>query len=469
MTLAEDALADGRRPKRAFVLARQIENEIVKKRPPLGMVLGSEPELIARYGVSRGVFREAIRSVEQTGLATMRRGPSGGLVVTEPSQRAVSEALSILFSYMGVSAAELAEVRLPLQLSAARWAAERIDESGIVQLRSCLAELDAAEVPDEEAYGAFERLVLELCGNPVVMLFGGALLTICMSRVRGTGGRVEPPVTIEDRDRQRRSYHRLADAIIRGDTAEAQRRMTAVLGAFERRLVDRPARTRPRRTPVIVGSGKLAERVAAAIREDIEYTGWEIGRVLGSEPDLIDRFGVSRSVFREAIRLLEQHNAVRTRRGPGGGIVVAEPDVAGVMRAVEIALEFERVTAADIFEVRAAIDMASVRRAAERCTDADVAELREAIAAEGSPNAKSSRHFEFHQQLATISGNRPMALFMELLSHLALAHTPRRQARRRNVGELQRAHEAILEALIERDSALAEHRMGRHLAAVGDH
>ena len=62
-----------------------------------------------------------------------------------------------------------------------------------------------------------------------------------------------------------------------------------------------------------------------------------------------------------------------------------------------------------------------------------------------------------------------MALFMELLSHLALAHTPRRQARQRNVGELQRAHEAILEALIERDSALAEHRMGRHLAAVGDH
>lgn len=38
-----------------------------------------------------------------------------------------------------------------------------------------------------------------------------------------------------------------------------------------------------------------------------------------SEPELVAELGVSRAVFREAVRLLERDEIGRMRRGPGGG------------------------------------------------------------------------------------------------------------------------------------------------------
>ena len=65
-------------PKLATVVARSIENQVVALGWPVGEVLGSEAELLERFGVSRAVLREAVRIVEHTGAARMRRGPGGG-------------------------------------------------------------------------------------------------------------------------------------------------------------------------------------------------------------------------------------------------------------------------------------------------------------------------------------------------------------------------------------------------------
>ena len=66
--------------------------DVVDRGWPLGEVLGSQSELIERYGVSRAVFREAVRLVENQQVAFMRRGPGGGLVVTEPTVDAIIDA-----------------------------------------------------------------------------------------------------------------------------------------------------------------------------------------------------------------------------------------------------------------------------------------------------------------------------------------------------------------------------------------
>lgn len=467
MAVAQPVLTDGGRPKLSWVLARNIENEILASRPPVGTVLGSESELLARYGVSRAVFREAIRSVEHTGLAAMRRGPGGGLLAAQPDQRAVADALTIWFSYTGVTVAELHETRLPLELCAVRLAAERVDEAGIERLRGALADLDARARHDEGSFSNFERLLFELSGNPVLSLFAGALLGISLSRVRGTGARLEPPITAEDAARHLRGYHHLADAIIRGDSAEAQTRMTALLRALEGRLRDRPVRTRRRPTPVPGTGGKLPGRVASAIRDDIERAGWQVGSVLGSESELIERYGVSRSTLREAIRMLERHNAVRTKRGPGGGLVVAEPDGVGVVRAAEISLEYESTTSLDLLEVRSALEMTSVRLAAERCTDAAAEKLRATIAAEANAPLTSGQYHELHRRLAAMTGNRPLELFIRILSHLTGLHVPSNVSRRVRVAELRSAHAGIVDAVVRGDSALAEHRMARHMEAAG--
>ena len=45
----------------------------------------------------------------------------------------------------------------------------------------------------------------------------------------------------------------------------------------------------------------LASVIARRIEDDVVERGWPVGEVLGSETDLLERFGVSRAVFREAV------------------------------------------------------------------------------------------------------------------------------------------------------------------------
>src|SRR5487761_879245 len=73
-------------------------------------------------------------------------------------------------------------------------------------------------------------------------------------------------------------------------------------------------------------SAKLAESAARRLEAEIAEVGWPVGQILGSEPELIERLGVSRAIFREAVRLLEQDNVASMRRGPGGGLIVTAPD-----------------------------------------------------------------------------------------------------------------------------------------------
>src|SRR5689334_12188185 len=111
---------------------------------------------------------------------------------------------------------------------------------------------------------------------------------------------------------------------------------------------------------------KLAEKTAAKIESAIAEQGWPLGSVLGSDADLLEQYGVSRAVLREAVRLLEHDKVARMRRGPGGGLVVAEPDPEAVTRAATLYLRYWRVDPGRIFEARIALEVAAVKAAADR-------------------------------------------------------------------------------------------------------
>src|ERR1700685_4754604 len=99
-------------------------------------------------------------------------------------------------------------------------------------------------------------------------------------------------------------------------------------------------------------NAKRAAKVADLIIEDVMALGWPVGEVLGSEADLLERYQVSRAVFREAVRLLEHQQVARTRRGPGGGLALTAPPVGAVIDAVVLYLYRVEAPLEELFEAR---------------------------------------------------------------------------------------------------------------------
>jgi DNA-binding FadR family transcriptional regulator len=222
---------------------------------------------------------------------------------------------------------------------------------------------------------------------------------------------------------------------------------------------------------------KLAEIVSKKIEMDIIDRGWPVGEVIGSEADLLEVYGVSRAALREAIRLLEHDNVAYMRRGPGGGLVVAEPDPGPVALASAVYLRYKNVSVADLFEARITLELAAVRAAAERINEDGVRRLREVLAHEESfsEEADATIH-DFHIVVGELSNNPALHLFTDVLTSLSAAGFlgtralfDRHATVPRPHSEFEtthRAHTAIAEAIIAGDAALAQHRTNSHLRAM---
>ncbi|MBF6472615.1 FadR family transcriptional regulator [Nocardia abscessus] len=112
---------------------------IAELRYPVGAIIGAEPELVAEPGVSRAVFREAARLLERDEIGRMRRGPGGGLMVTEPHAASVARSAAMYLQLHEVSPRDIFEARRAVELTIVELVAERIDEDGVVMLRETLA------------------------------------------------------------------------------------------------------------------------------------------------------------------------------------------------------------------------------------------------------------------------------------------------------------------------------------------
>jgi DNA-binding FadR family transcriptional regulator len=218
---------------------------------------------------------------------------------------------------------------------------------------------------------------------------------------------------------------------------------------------------------------KLAEVVAARIHDDIAGRGWPIGSALGSEADLLARYGISRAVLREAVRLLEYHSVARMRRGPGGGLIVAEPEPQASIDTMALFLEYRGVTANDLRIVRNAIELGTVARVALRHADGDpeVAErLTEAVRWPTEGPADLPRKADlFHSELAELAGNPVLSLFLSIITELFRRHAAgqdRPLPGDAAADEVQHVHERIFDAIRQGDAGVARHRMRRHLDAL---
>jgi DNA-binding FadR family transcriptional regulator len=475
MTRAADAPSP-LSPKLAAQVARRIESDIIAAGWPVGVLFGSETELRLRYRVSRAVLREAVRIVEHHGVADMRRGPAGGLIVRAPDAAPSARALVIYLGHLRTTIPDVVHARLLLEPLAAAMTARSITEEGIRRLRGSHAH-EAAQ-PGMEIQDELHALLGELSGNAAVALFVQVLTLL--TRHYASAHRPGEREVHQAKADSANAHRAIVEATIAGDVALAEHRVAGHLKALGRWLGTGPE-------PPVGGAGvtepdtvhvKLAEIVADRIRSDISRAGLAEGELAGSEHALIVRYGVSRAVLREAIRLLEYHSVAGMRRGPGGGLIVNRPDPSASIEAIALYLEYQGIDFDGLRIVRDAIELGCIERVVARRGEPGVAErLRDAQRLDASTQAElEARSHVFHTELAELTGNPVLALFQRILTVLSARHlraTPSTVPSTGSVpttevmaAEVARVHGSIADAALAGDAGLAKHRMRRHLATL---
>ena len=212
-----------------------------------------------------------------------------------------------------------------------------------------------------------------------------------------------------------------------------------------------------------------AEELAEKILKLIIRSGWPVGSSLGSEVELMKQFAVSRTVLRQAIRLLAHHAVARMQRGVNGGLVVDAPNAGATARAMSIYLEYQRISPRDILETRKVVEAATVSLAVRRLSHEGAARLLEDIAAESSldGHADADSLQRLHFTIAELSGDPALRLFTGTILRLCDAHSnfSRRpdEDRDRVVRRIKKLHAEIAKAIIARDAETASRFMARYL------
>jgi len=220
------------------------------------------------------------------------------------------------------------------------------------------------------------------------------------------------------------------------------------------------------------------QQIADELRSLIVSGKLSEGDSLGHEPDLVERFGVSRPSLREALRILEAEGLVSVVRGVRGGVVVHEPDGRVAARTAALLLQARNVPLADVFEARAMLESIAAREiAAARGRRTAIKELRALIHEEDvvteDPEKFESASAAFHQRLVALAGNQTLDIVAEMLTEIvARAVTAVSRSgdvvgspavRRRGIRSQQR----LLELLEAGDGAAAEEHWRAHMQVVG--
>jgi DNA-binding FadR family transcriptional regulator len=185
---------------------------------------------------------------------------------------------------------------------------------------------------------------------------------------------------------------------------------------------------------------------------------------------------VSRAVLREAVRLLEHHAVARMRRGPGGGLVVTEPDPVAAVEAMALYLDYRKAGLADLRVAREALELGCVELAVRQTSPDTATRLERSLVVHARTTEAEIRVLahDLHIEIAEVSGNPTLAVFVKVLTsmwnHYLTAHpdeTPPIGDDDAEVADsVVRAHRAIVDAIVAGDQALARHRMLRHLEAL---
>lgn len=190
------------------------------------------------------------------------------------------------------------------------------------------------------------------------------------------------------------------------------------------------------------------------------------GNRLPPERELCEHLGVSRTVVREALNLLEARGLISIEHGRGA--VVSGGSPGAVRDSLGLLLRVQPKTLRELLEVRRIMETETAGLAAERADAEDVAAMRAQLdrmrASIDAPEGYVDADVAFHALLARAARNDVLLAILEPAVDLLRASRQVSAARPGNAPRALGEHERILERVQGGDADGARAEMRAHLA-----
>jgi len=216
-----------------------------------------------------------------------------------------------------------------------------------------------------------------------------------------------------------------------------------------------------------IPTARLADVVTGQLKEAIFQGQYLPGERLPPENKLVEIFGVSRIVVREAIRNVENSGLIQIKRGPSGGAFALPMNHKSVTNVVRDTLRLGKAKVAHIMEVRLDVEPLVAGMAAQRRTDKDIELL--SLALEAGPKSPGDEYLawnvDFHRLVAKACHNPVYEILVNILmdftQELLLKIKPRELVVHDTV-----SHPAVFEKIKRGDAQGASKRYRKHLLDI---
>ena len=224
-------------------VADQIRERIFTAAVKTGERLPTERDLALQFGVSRVVVREAVRTLELSGLLAVRKGPKGGIFVAADHQRPITDTFRNLLACGGARLKDLFEVRMLIEPYAAARVAKIGTAKNFAALSALVAHADT-ELGRGESIRAINielhRQIIRMSRNPVLAAVGETVLLMLSDRLKPVGNQTPSRVALG-------LHKKMLDAFRKRDSAAARRIMENDIASVGKRLALLDATDQPPR------------------------------------------------------------------------------------------------------------------------------------------------------------------------------------------------------------------------------
>ena len=217
-----------------------------------------------------------------------------------------------------------------------------------------------------------------------------------------------------------------------------------------------------------IKSTRIYEEIVRQVKAMIAEGRLKAGDRLPPERDLAEKFVVSRTSVREALRALESLGLVEIR--PGEGTFVRQVSIDALVEPLALLMVSQREGIGELFEARRLLEPSLAALAATRATPEEIQEMERILEEQakeiGAGRTGLAQDAQFHSAIGAAAHNRAITRIAHAIMDLL---TQSREESLNTPGRPTRSHEdhrRVLAAISRRDADGARKAMQDHIEAV---